>query len=79
MINDSLKIKQNNDGSFTAEWDKQDPNWKWMNNLTTEEIQCIIKEAIRLDQHGLELLPFWWNRRLDRRRNSFWNVCRHNI
>ena len=52
MKNDSLKIKQNNDGSFTAEWDKQDPNWKWMNNLTTEEIQCIIKEAIRIDQHG---------------------------
>ena len=52
MINDSLKIKQNNDGSFTAEWDKQDPNWKWMNNLPTEEIQCIIKEAIRVDQHG---------------------------
>ena len=51
MINDSLKIKQNNDGSFTAEWDKQDPTWKWMNNLTTEEIQCIIKEAIRVDQH----------------------------
>ena len=51
MTNDSLKIKQNNDGSFTAEWDKQDPYWKWMNNLTTEEIQCIIKEAIRVDQH----------------------------
>ena len=51
MKNDSLKIKQNNDGSFTAEWDKQDPNWKWMNTLTTEEIQCIIKEAIRVDQH----------------------------
>ena len=51
MKNDSLKIKQNNDGSFTAEWDKQDPNWKGMNNLTTEEIQCIIKEAIRVDQH----------------------------
>ena len=52
MKNDSLKIKQNNDGSFTAEWDIQDTNWKLMNNLTTEEIQCIIKEAIRLDQHG---------------------------
>ena len=51
MINDSLKIKQNNDGSFTAEWDKQAPNWKWMNKLTTEEIQGIIKEAIRVDQH----------------------------
>ena len=23
MINDSLKIKQNNDGSFTAEWDNK--------------------------------------------------------
>tara|TARA_B100000378_G_C17973278_1_gene387875 strand:+ start:396 stop:557 length:162 start_codon:yes stop_codon:yes gene_type:complete len=52
MINDSLKIKQNNDGSFTAEWDKQDPNWKWMNNLTTEEIQSIIEKAINMDQNG---------------------------
>ena len=52
MINDSLKIKQNNDGSFTAEWDKQDPNWKWMNNLTTEEIQVVIEKAIAMDRHG---------------------------
>ena len=52
MKNDSLKINQNNDGSFTAEWDKQDPNWKWMNNLTTEEIQTIIKKAIIMDQNG---------------------------
>ena len=57
MINDSLKIKQNNDGSFTAEWDKQDPNWKWMNNLTTEEIQCIIKEAIRAVSYTHLTLP----------------------
>ena len=52
MKNDSLKINQNSDGSFTAEWDKQDPNWKWMNNLTTEEIQTIIEKAINLDQNG---------------------------
>ena len=52
MKNDSLKINQNNDGSFTAEWDKQDPNWKWMNNLTTEEIQTIIEKAINLDRNG---------------------------
>ena len=31
---DTLKINQNSDGSFTAEWDKQDPEWSWMNNLT---------------------------------------------
>ena len=50
--NDSLKINQNSDGSFTAEWDKNDPNWKFMNHLTSKEIQCIIHEAIRQDQNG---------------------------
>ena len=49
---DSLKINQNKDGSFTAEWDKQDPEWKWMNNLTTEEIQVVIEKAIAMDRHG---------------------------
>ena len=52
MKNDSLKINQNKDGSFTAEWDKQDPEWKWMNNLTTEEIQAVIEKAISMDRHG---------------------------
>ena len=27
MKNDSLKINQNKDGSFSVEWDKKDPNW----------------------------------------------------
>ena len=52
MKNDSLKFNQNKDGSFTAEWDKQDPEWKWMNNLTTEEIQVVIEKAIAMDRHG---------------------------
>ena len=52
MKNDSLKINQNKDGSFTAEWDKQDPEWKWMNNLTTDEIQVVIEKAIAMDRHG---------------------------
>ena len=52
MKNDSLKINQNKDGSFTAEWDKQEPEWKWMNNLTTEEIQVVIEKAIAMDRHG---------------------------
>ncbi len=50
---DSLKIIQNNDGSFTAEWDKNDPNWKFMNQLTSKEIQCIIQEAIKHDNARL--------------------------
>tara|TARA_A100001234_G_C12354552_1_gene271446 strand:- start:109 stop:270 length:162 start_codon:yes stop_codon:yes gene_type:complete len=47
MDADSLKIHQNEDGSFSLEWDKQDPKWNWMNNLTSKEIETIMNEAIR--------------------------------
>ena len=50
-MNDSLVIKQNDDGSFTCEWDKNDPNWKFLNNLTSKEIQSIMEQAIKLDQN----------------------------
>ena len=46
----SLKINQNKDGSYTAEWDKQDPEWSWMNDLTSNEVQTIIEKAIQLDK-----------------------------
>ena len=29
------------------EWDKEDPNWSWLNGLTTKEIESIMEEAIR--------------------------------
>jgi hypothetical protein len=45
--NDSLKITQNEDGSFTMDWDKEDPNWKWLNGLTSKEIQVIMEQAIK--------------------------------
>lgn len=45
-MTDSLKFTQNEDGSFIAEWDKEDPNWKWLNHLTAAEIQVIMKQAI---------------------------------
>lgn len=47
MTADSLKITQNEDGSFTMDWDPEDPNWKWLNNLTSKEIQVIIEQAIQ--------------------------------
>lgn len=46
---DSLRIIQNKDGSYTAEWDKNDPNWSWLNGLTSKEIQVIIQQAIQED------------------------------
>ena len=46
-MEDSLKILQNEDKSYTVEWDREDPNWKWLNNLTSKELQIIIQEAIQ--------------------------------
>lgn len=46
-MDDSLKIIQNEDGSFSMEWDKEDPNWKWLNGLTSKEIQIIMEQAIQ--------------------------------
>ena len=43
---DTLKITENADGSFTMDWDKNDPKWAWMNGLTSAEIQVIMKQAI---------------------------------
>jgi hypothetical protein len=50
---DTLKISQNADGSFTMDWDKEDPNWSWMNNLTSKEIQVIMEQAIKDFNNGL--------------------------
>jgi hypothetical protein len=47
MNADSLKITQNEDGSFTMDWDKEDPNWSWLNGLTGKEIQVIVEQAIK--------------------------------
>ena len=55
MKKDSLKINQNNDGSFTLEWDKKDPNWKFLNNLTSKEIQVIINQAIQYDKNDRKI------------------------
>ena len=50
MTNQSLNINQNKDGTYTIEWDKNDPEWSWMNNLTSKEVQGIMEKAIQLDQ-----------------------------
>ena len=50
-MQDSLKINRRDDGSFEVEWDKKDPNWMFMNDLTSEEIETIVQEAITHDQN----------------------------
>ena len=52
-MSNNLNFNQNDDGSYTIEWDRNDPEWKWLNNLTSKEIEGLVKEAINLDkQHG---------------------------
>ena len=50
---DTLTIKQNTDGSYEINWDKEDPMWSFMNHLTSAEIQVMIQQAIqdRLNQN----------------------------
>lgn len=49
---DSFKITKNDDGSYTADWDPQDPNWKWLNGLTGKELGVIIEQAVKEHQNG---------------------------
>lgn len=41
---DTLKVKENEDGSFTMEWDPEDPLWSWLNTMSEEEITKIITD-----------------------------------
>ena len=50
MNNDRLTVNQNEDGSFTCEWDKNDPTWKFLNNMTSKEIEIFIEQAINADK-----------------------------
>jgi hypothetical protein len=44
---DSLEVFQNENGTFTMEWDREDPKWAFLNELTTEEIQSIIERGLK--------------------------------
>lgn len=41
---DTLQVKQNEDGTFTMEWDPEDPMWSWLNTLSEEDISKIITD-----------------------------------
>ena len=50
-MEDSFRIHQNADGTYTAEWDKEDPKWSFLNNFTSKELQVIIEQAIKEDHN----------------------------
>ena len=52
MSADSLKVQQNDDGTFTLQWDKEDPQWNFLNGLTSKEIQTMIEEVVKMDSRS---------------------------
>lgn len=53
---DTLNIERNEDGSFSLQWDPNDPNWTWLNDMTSDEIKIMIEEALDdyIKQNGIE-------------------------
>ena len=52
-MKDSLSFKQNPDGSYEVSWDKDDPDWNFLNNITSKEIAEMVKIAINDHQKNL--------------------------
>jgi hypothetical protein len=46
-IEDSLKVTENEDGTFTIEWDPCDSRYSVWNDMTQEEMSAMIQEAIQ--------------------------------
>ena len=44
---DTLKVSQNEDGTFNLEWQPDDPKWAWLNNMTQEQVQIMLEKAIQ--------------------------------
>lgn len=43
---DSLTVTENDDGSFTLEWDPNDPRWSMFNDIPEEELSKIIIDGL---------------------------------
>jgi hypothetical protein len=46
-IEDSLKVTENEDGTFTIEWDPCDSRYSVWNDLTQEQMSAMIEKSIK--------------------------------
>jgi hypothetical protein len=44
---DGLTVTENEDGSFTLEWDENDPRYSVFNGLEEEEITAMIEQGLQ--------------------------------
>jgi len=47
MEEDTLQVEENEDGTLSISWDKEDPKYAFMNDLTEAEITAIIEQSIK--------------------------------
>jgi hypothetical protein len=43
---DGLTVKENEDGSFTLEWDKNDPRYAMFNEFSEEQITAMLQQGL---------------------------------
>jgi len=65
MNKDSLKVTQNEDGTFMLEWDPDDDTWSWLNTMSEEEISQVISEHLKEVNSNAEINSFITNDSLD--------------
>jgi hypothetical protein len=53
-MEDTLNVIEQPDGSFQLEWDKDDQKWRWLNELTQEEVTAILFEGLEKLKSELE-------------------------
>jgi hypothetical protein len=46
-MEDGLTVKENEDGSFTVEWDKNDPRYSMFNEYGEAEITSMLQQGLR--------------------------------
>ena len=44
---DGLTVKENEDGSFTLEWDKNDPRYSMFNEFSEEQITAMLQQGLQ--------------------------------
>jgi len=47
MEEDTLQVTENEDGTLSISWDKDDPKYSFMNDLTEAEVTAIIEQSIQ--------------------------------
>jgi len=43
---DTLQVTENEDGTLSISWDKEDPKYSFLNDLTEAEITAILEQSI---------------------------------